>query len=118
MKIVAHVLDGSYGKLAVGVNARISRSTSGGWITVAEAQTSADGCIESQSSWYLEDGLYRIEFDCDSYFAGFGILSAYPEVIVTFRAQGESYALQVQVAIAPYSYSTYFGTLNSCPDKH
>jgi 5-hydroxyisourate hydrolase len=115
MKIVTQVLDSTYGKSAVGVRARLSRANGPGWTTVAEAETNIDGCIEDWDSWHLERGLYRIVFDSDSYFAGLGGTAAYPEVVVIFRMQDESRAFQVQVTLAPYSYSTYFGTLESQP---
>lgn len=112
MKIVTQVLDSTYGKSAVGVYARLSRATGDGWTTVAEAQTDADGCINEWDSWRLERGVYRIVFDSDSYFAGLGSTAAYPEVTVIFRMQDEPHAFQVQVTLAPYSYSTYFGTMD------
>lgn len=112
MRIIAQVLDGTYGKSAVGVRACLARANGNGWTTVAEAETNRDGCIEDWDSWYLDRGLYRIVFDSDSYFAGLGVTSAYPEVAVIFRMQNESIAFQVQVTLAPYSYSTYFGTLD------
>lgn len=113
MKIVTQVLDSTYGKSAVGVRASLARGSNGGWTTVAEAETDTDGCIEEWNSWHLERGLYRIVFDSDSYFAGLGGTAAYPEVVVIFRMQNESLAFQVQVTLAPYSYSTYFGTSES-----
>lgn len=113
MRILTQVLDSTYGKSAVGVRAHLSRATGDGWTTVAEAETSGDGRIEEWDSWRLERGLYRIVFDSDSYFAGLGTASAYPEVIVVFRMEDESHAFQVQVTLSPYSYSTYFGTVDS-----
>jgi 5-hydroxyisourate hydrolase len=112
MRIIAQVLDGTYGKAAVGVRASLARANSTGWTTVAEAETNRDGCIEEWDSWYLERGLYRIVFDSDSYFAGLGATSAYPEVAVSFRILDEALALQVQLTMAPYSYQTYFGTMD------
>ena len=112
MRIVAQVLDGTYGKSAVGVRACLARANGTGWTTVAEAETNREGCIEDWDSWRLERGLYRIVFDSDSYFAGLGATGAYPEVVVIFRMQDESIAFQVQVTLAPYSYSTYSGTVD------
>jgi 5-hydroxyisourate hydrolase len=113
MRIIVQVLDGTYGKSAVGVHACLARANGTGWATVAEAETNREGCIEEWDSWYLERGLYRIVFDSDSYFAGLGAISAYPEVAVVFRILDEALAFQVQVTLAPYSYSTYFGTIDS-----
>lgn len=111
MRISAQVLDGTYGKAAVGVPACLARAANNDWSIVAEAQTNADGYIEDRESWHLKRGLYRIVFDSDSYFAGLGSGTAYPEVAVLFRMEDDSARFQVQVTLAPYSYSTYFGTI-------
>lgn len=113
MRIITQVLDGTYGKPAVGVGVRLERAVRGnGWATVGEAETDDDGRVEDSDSQLLERGLYRIAFDSDSHFAKLGTTTAYPEVIVIFRMQDESHCFQVQVTLAPYSYSTYFGTLD------
>ena len=112
MKIVTHVLDGVYGKSAAGVRARLLRAVDTGWAMVAEAETNNKGCIEDWDTMRLQRGLYRIEFDSDSYFAGLGCAAAYPEVITTFRMLDESHAFRVQVTLAPYSYSAYFGAVD------
>lgn len=113
MRILAQVLDGTYGKSAVGVHAHLARAGDDGWITVAEAETNEDGLVEEWDNGYLERGLYRIIFDSDSYFAGLGAVGAYPEVVVVFRMRDEAHAFQLQVTLAPHAYSTYFGTMNA-----
>jgi 5-hydroxyisourate hydrolase len=117
MRIVTQVLDSTYGKSAVGVRASLSIASGegDGWTTVAEAETNIDGCIAAWEGWHLARGLYRIIFDSDGYFARLGASAAYPEVMVIFRMQDESHAFQVQVTLSPYSYSTYFGTIDNCP---
>lgn len=117
MKIITQVLDGTCGKSAAGVRAHLARASGTGWETVAEAETNSDGCIEDWYSWRLKRGLYRIVFDCDSYFAALGGIAAYPEVIVVFRMLEESLAFRVRVTLAPYSYSTYFGTFDGPLDE-
>jgi 5-hydroxyisourate hydrolase len=107
MRIVAQVLDGTYGKPAVGVRAFLASVKGAGWLPIAETETSGDGRI----SWELEHGLYRIVLDSDSYFAGLGATSAYTEIAVVFRMRDEAAAFQVQVTLAPCSYSTFFGTV-------
>ena len=104
------MLDGTYGKSAVGVRACLARANGDDWTKVAEAETDRHGRIEDWDSWHLERGLYRIVFDSDSYFSRLGATTAYPEVVVIFRVQDESVTFQVQLTVAPYSYSTYFGT--------
>jgi 5-hydroxyisourate hydrolase len=113
MRITALVLDGTYGKCAVGVHAYLARASGNGWTMVAEAETNRDGFIEDWDSWHLERGLYRIVFDSDSYFAGLGSDTAYPEVSVIFRMQDDLSKFQLQITISHYSYSTYFGTTDS-----
>jgi 5-hydroxyisourate hydrolase len=112
MRIVAQVLDGTYGKPAAGVPALLTRASGDDWIVVAQAETNIDGLIEDWNSWRLERGLYRITFDCDSYFAVLGGNAAYPEVMVTFRVLNET-LVHVQLTLAPCSYSTYLGALDS-----
>jgi 5-hydroxyisourate hydrolase len=116
MTIVTQVLDGTYGRSAVGVRARLGRANGASWMTVAEAETNADGQINDWDGLRLERGLYRIVIDSDSYFAALGVSSAYPEVTVIFRMRSESVKFQVQVTLSPYTYSTYFGTVDGKPE--
>lgn len=114
MKIATQVLDSMYGQSAVGVHARLERSSDTGWTTIAEAVTNDQGYIEEwKGSWHFERGLYRIVFDSDSYFAGLGASTAYPEVVVIFRMPDTSQAFQVRVMLSPYSYSAFFATLDT-----
>jgi 5-hydroxyisourate hydrolase len=113
VRILTQVVDGTYGKTAVGVRARLSRASGNAWSPVADAVTDGDGCIQEWHLRPLERGLYRIVFDSDEYFANLGAASAYPEIVVMFRMENESRLFQVQVTLSPYSYSTYFGTTDS-----
>jgi 5-hydroxyisourate hydrolase len=109
MKISAHVLDSTYGQPAAGARARLEHAGIDGWDLVAEGETDAGGTIDRWGQEDLKHGLYRLVFDCDSYFAGLGGMTAYPEVVVIFRMPTELHACQVQVVLAPYSHSTYLG---------
>jgi 5-hydroxyisourate hydrolase len=113
MKIVTQVLDGTYGKSAAGVRGHLSRASGNTWLTVADAETDSDGCIEEWHAQHLERGLYRIVFDIDGYFARLGIAGAYPEIVVMFRMADESHTCQVHVTLSPYSYSTLLSTKDS-----
>lgn len=118
MSIAAQVLDSTYGQSAAGVHARLERSSGSGWATVSEAETNSAGCIEGWNDGrQLGRGLYRIAFDSDSYFAGLGVSTAYPEVLIIFRMPDESRTYEVQVTLSPYSYSTFFRTVDSRPEK-
>lgn len=113
--ISVQVLDGTYGQSAAGVRARLERSSGSGWIAVVDAETSSAGQIEDSASWCLERGLYRIVLDSDSYFAGLGAATAYPEVVVVFRMWDESDSCQVKVTLSPHSYSAYLGAMDGQP---
>jgi 5-hydroxyisourate hydrolase len=113
MKIITQVLDGTYGKSAAGVQARLAHANENSWSNVADAETDSDGCIHEWHSGQLECGLYRIVFDSDGYFARLGTNSAYPEIVVMFRTEDETQQFQVQVTLSPYSYSTFFGTVET-----
>lgn len=115
MRIFVQALDGMYGKPAVGVTARLARADANNWTTVAEAETNHDGWIEDWDVGHFERGVYRAVFDSDGYFARLGVTIAYPEVVVVFRMEPETHSFQLQVTLAPYSYSTYFGTLDCRP---
>ena len=110
VRIVTQVVDGSYGKSAAGVRASLSCATGNSWSTVADAETDGDGRIREWHSRHLRRGVYKIVFDSDRYFAGLGVSSAYPEIIIMFRTEDESHMLRVHVTLSSYSYSTYFGT--------
>jgi 5-hydroxyisourate hydrolase len=112
MRIFVQTLDGTNGKPAVGVGARLARADGRSWTTVAAAETNHEGFMENWDVRNFERGLYRIIFDSDGYFASLGVTIAYPEVAVIFRMEPETHSFQVQVILAPYSYSTYFGTLD------
>lgn len=115
MRIFTQALDGMYGKPAVGVGARLARANRNSWMTVAEAETNHEGRVANWDALYFERGLYRIVFDSDGYFARLGATTAYSEVAVVFRIEPEPNSFQVQVTLAPFSYSTYFGILDDRP---
>jgi 5-hydroxyisourate hydrolase len=111
--ISVQVLDGTYGHCAAGVRARLEHSSGNGWSTVAETETSSDGRVADRARWRLGRGLYRIVLDSDGYFAGLGVGTAYPEVVVVFRMRDESDSCQVKVTLSPHSYSAYLGAMDS-----
>jgi 5-hydroxyisourate hydrolase len=110
MGISAQTLDVVHGRSAAGVRARLERPVGQGWRLIAHAETDGDGNILDWLDDKLEQGAYRIVFDSDSYFASLGMSAAYPEIPVLFRVQDETDNCQIQVQLAPYSYSMFFGT--------
>ncbi len=115
MRIAAQVLDSTYGQAAVGIRVHLQRSGDEGWTTIASTVTGKEGRIEDWGHRSIDQGVYRIVLDSDSYFASLGASSPYPEVIIMFRMLNESDNWQLQVTMCPYSYSTYFGATDSRP---
>ena len=113
MRIAAQVLDGTYGQTAAGIGAHLQRADNAGWTTISSAVTDHEGCIGDWKCRSLDQGVYRIVLDSDSYFASLGASSPYPEVIIVFRMLNQADSWQLQVTMCPYSYSTYFGPLIS-----
>jgi 5-hydroxyisourate hydrolase len=109
MSVSAQALDVVYGRSAAGVRARLERPAADGWLTIAYAETDGDGHIYDWMDDRLEQGPYRIVFDSDSYFASLGVSAAYAEIPVIFRVQDEADICQIQVLLAPYSYSMFIG---------
>ncbi len=109
MNVTAQALDVVYGRPAAGIPARLEQRGQVGWEPVAGAMTDDDGQILDWATKRLDQGDYRIVFDSGSYFASLGVSAAYPEIAVVFALLDETDACQIQVQIAPYSYSMFFG---------
>lgn len=54
------------------------------------------------------DGLYRLRFETEPYFAAQGLRSIYPYVEVTFRIEGEGH-YHIPITMSANGYSTYRG---------
>ncbi|MDN5762597.1 MAG: hydroxyisourate hydrolase [Microlunatus sp.] len=81
--VTAHVLDASAGIPASGID--ISLLTGQGE-TIATATTNDDGRVPDLGPEVLDAGDYRIEFGTGAYFAGRGVTTFYPRVVVDFTA--------------------------------
>lgn len=104
MSLSTHVLDAAKGRPAEGVAVRLDRrDTDGGWTTVAEARTDADGRIRE---WGVlpQEGVHRLTFDTE------GLSEFYPEVTVAFTIADPGRHYHVPLLISPFAYSTYRGS--------
>jgi 5-hydroxyisourate hydrolase len=110
MGVSARALDGVYGRSAVGVRARVERSGDSGWVPVAHGETDVSGLFAGWADDRLERGAHRIVFDIDSYFSRLGVTAAYSEVVIAFQIRSRSDACQIQVVLAPSSFSMHFET--------
>lgn len=110
MSVTARALDGVYGRSAAGIRARLDRLTDKGWEPVAHGETDVEGQIKDWADEPFTRGAHRIVFDSDYYFAGLGLAAAYPEISVAFRIRDESDTCQIQLVLAPSSYSMHLET--------
>ena len=107
-----HVLDTVRGEPARGV---VVRLLDGGGREVGRGVTDADGRISDfgtgtgteTGAGGLAAGVYRLVFDTEGY-VGEGAF--FPEVVVTFRADGRRPKYHVPLLLSSYSYSTYRGS--------
>src|SRR5690349_12656848 len=109
MSVTARALDVVHGRAAAGVRTRLERQAGDGWQVISHAETDCAGAIHLWSDGRLGCGAFRVVFDSASYFVSLGMSVAYPEVAVPFRMQDEADTCRIQVQLAPYAYSLYFG---------
>lgn len=111
MTLSSHVLDAVRGTPARGVLVRWERRDGDGWAAVAEARTDDDGRVTQwDGAGPTSAGVQRLIFDSGGYFAGLGVATFYPEVVVVFEvADGDAHH-HVPLLLSPYAYSTYRGS--------
>jgi 5-hydroxyisourate hydrolase len=111
--VSTHVLDTARGEPADGVLVRLERVGSG---ELGRGVTDADGRISDFGVTELSAGTYRLVFETGPYLnrsggAGPGPSSPFfPEVVVTFAADGQRPRYHVPLLLSPFSYSTYRGS--------
>jgi 5-hydroxyisourate hydrolase len=74
---------------------------------LARGVTDADGRISDFGTGVLAAGVYRLVFEIEGYL---GEGAFFPEVVVTFRADGRRAKYHVPLLLSSYSYSTYRGS--------
>ena len=110
--VSTHILDTVRGEPAGGVVVRLERVGSG---ELGSARTDADGRISDFGVASLAAGTYRLVFETGPYLSArgngeAGALPFFPEVVVTFTADGLRPRYHVPLLLSPYSYSTYRGS--------
>ncbi|HET9895339.1 MAG TPA: hydroxyisourate hydrolase [Streptosporangiaceae bacterium] len=104
-----HILDTVRGEPASGVVVRLE--TAGA--ELARGMTDADGRISDFGVGVLPAGVYRLVFETEGYLgcdAPGGGAAFFPEVVVTFRADGQRPRYHVPLLLSSYSYATYRGS--------
>lgn len=111
-QLSTHMLDISQGAPAPDVAVTLrAQEPDGSWRVVAERRTDANGRIADllpHGAPGANDGLYRLHFETDPYFAAQGLRSIYPYVEVTFRIEGEGH-YHIPITMSANGYSTYRG---------
>lgn len=100
-----HVLDTAAGEPASGVAVRLEFEGA----ELSRGVTDADGRISDFGLGTLAAGVYRLVFETEAYL-GAGKAAFFPEVVVTFRADGQRPRYHVPLLLSSYSYSTYRGS--------
>jgi 5-hydroxyisourate hydrolase len=105
--ISTHVLDAVLGKPASGIAVRLEKQTAAGWVVLSESATDSDGrCRDLCQDG--SDGVYRLTFAVDAYFASHSRSSIYPEISITFLVEGSHY--HIPLLLSDNSYTTYRGS--------
>lgn len=111
-QLSTHMLDISRGTPAEGVAVSLYRQGPGGeWEPVAERRTDGKGRIGDLlpvGAPNGNDGLYRLRFETEAYFAAQGLASIYPFVEVTFRVKGDGH-YHIPITMSANGYATYRG---------
>ena len=109
--ITTHVLDTARGTPAAGVPVRLERLSQAGPEEIGRASTDADGRVRDLGPERLQPGTYRLVFGTAEYFAGLDQRDAFfPEVTVTFTANGGATHYHVPLLLSPFGYATYRGS--------
>jgi 5-hydroxyisourate hydrolase len=104
--VSTHVLDTTRGEPASGILVRLERADGG---ELGRAVTDSDGRVSDFGVAGLTAGTYRLVFETGPYLSGEGE-PFFPEVVVTFAADGRRPKYHVPLLLSPYSYSTYRGS--------
>jgi len=108
--VSTHVLDTVRGEPASGIPVRLERADDG---ELGRAVTDADGRISDFGVAALTAGIYRLVFETGPYLSALGGKAGepfFPEVVVTFAADGQRLKYHVPLLLSPFSYSTYRGS--------
>ncbi len=106
--VSTHILDTVRGEPAGGVLVRLERVGHG---ELGRAVTDAGGRISDFGVASLSAGTYRLVFETGPYLrSGPGGEPFFPEVVVTFSADGLRPRYHVPLLLSPFSFATYRGS--------
>ena len=101
-RLSTHMLDVSLGRPASDVAVVLEELQGDGlWQRVAERWTDANGRgADLLPAGEARNGLYRLRFETEAYFARQGLRSIYPWVEVTFRIEGDDH-YHIPITMSP-----------------
>jgi 5-hydroxyisourate hydrolase/2-oxo-4-hydroxy-4-carboxy-5-ureidoimidazoline decarboxylase len=110
-QLTSHVLDTSTGVPGKDLTIKLQQSNNGGWQTVSQGVTNADGRVADllAPGRKLEYKNYKMIFDTGSYFKQNAIKGFYPEVEIQFTVIDDKH-YHVPLLINPFGYTTYRGS--------
>jgi 5-hydroxyisourate hydrolase len=110
--ITTHILDISIGRPAQGVAVVLEVQQESEWKHIGTNITDNDGRIRSflTDDTLFEEGIYRLTFDTESYFAANSVEAFYPHVSITFTISDGTQHFHVPLLVSPFGYSTYRGS--------
>jgi 5-hydroxyisourate hydrolase len=107
MSVSVRVVDGTYGRPAAGVSVRLDRDVEGSWAKQHSDVSDEEGRLSPLDGARFGRGVYRLEFDLDSYFTSMGIAPFYPVATMSFRIADPAHAHHISLIITPSAYCTY-----------
>ncbi len=107
MTVVVKAIDGTYGRPAVGISVRLDRDIEGTWTEQQRDTTDEEGDVSRLRDIQFVQGVYRLEFDLDSYFSSMGITPFYPTVSMKIRVADPGQSYYISLVITPSAYYTY-----------
>ena len=111
-EISTHILDTSRGHPAIGVEVTLSRWNRDRWQNLGKAVTDKNGRISDlhQGTIHGEQGLYRLQFATEKYFAAFNTEALYPWVDVVFGIKDAKEKYHIPLLLSGHGYTTYRGS--------
>jgi 5-hydroxyisourate hydrolase len=114
MNFSTRLVDCMHGVPAAGVEVRLDRQKDNVWRPDAVAVTDRDGRVDqwlSQSTGWAYSDRWRLVFDIAGYFAGVGVATFHPEIIVVFVASEPARGYHIDVAASANGYAIVATTL-------